>query len=565
MSRVKLIAILLSAILLTACTPAGPETTPSDYQTRAQTEESTLSPTETSPFISDSTTMSAETTTQPATSFEESTPAEIEPALSGRAYRDVLLKFHEPWDYVYILSQAEEALVGENRYCFKPDIDPQLREEFILAQEELLILIAPTEPVAYILTDDYRDRADSEAGAGFYLTSSIRSWRQILTTLQLIEGDDANYGWLYARAQKLAQLLDWEKDEPKELPEDTIRQCFQEDPGRLNLYYPCFLESFSTEEQILSAKALACMSIGGEEDISEELFFSRIAETAAGWDIHFEPSYLRFKDGGKSSPLVVYTKYLEELLLEEFTRDVSLFKAEAWLERERGQGIPAHLDWQKSITELIRVHELIDEMIVDFQALLHCEKEGPVKVVFEAWDPEEKVIWNYYIPGERAIYAYTMPVILHEYIHWLHYHLTNIPNYLVVSWQAEVLATYFGFRLTQDYYDRMEEVFGVRNTAQTVYVDWFYEMHLERGIEPLEWLNVDPSNPNRESYPAYYVIGAYLAETYGEEAFANMIVYPEKVEEISGKTMDEIMEDWGRYVEEQAAAYAALGPDSTEE
>ena len=517
------ISCLYLILILCLCSCSASEREHSDSST-----SSTMAPSSDVPAVP-----SIEETTQP-------TQESLIPESPSREYSQKVFTFHEPQDFSYILSSCEETSQGNAAYCFETDCPLDLRERFISCQEMLNEKLGFEEPARFILTEHYLDRADNDLQAGFFLSSSIESWRQVLITLQMIEGADTNYGYLYAKADRIANELSWRTDPCPELSEEALKLSFTEDPGRLNLFYPCFITPYSTEEQSTAAKLLAKQVFSGLEQEDEAHFLAGLTEVSIRWGLGFEPTYLRFLDGGRSCPLIILTHYLEERLTREFTRESFYTILE-----NTGLEIPNALDWQKNMTELVRLRELADREIDSVRSLLQFEEKSRVTVIFQ--DMKKPDDLNYYDHGERKIHLHYYWSVCHEYIHYIHFHISASP-YRIVNWHTEALATYLGWNMYQDCYDRLEPLTQQTVTPEKYVVERFSKMMVDSDITPTEiLLSQDPSSDN---YAAYYSVAAYLVEQYQKEIFVQLMVFPEKCEELTGRPMEEILADWDQWVKQ---------------
>lgn len=66
----------------------------------------------------------------------------------------------------------------------------------------------------------------------------MKSWEQVLTTIQVCLGDYTNYGYIYSLSNHVARDLQWICDDASIENE----KVFVDDPSLLNLVYPCFSE-----------------------------------------------------------------------------------------------------------------------------------------------------------------------------------------------------------------------------------------------------------------------------------------------------------------------------------
>lgn len=107
--------------------------------------------------------------------------------------------------------------------------------------------------ISFRVLTDYSNWTDSENEIAYYGINSLRTWRQVLTTLQVAMGDYTNYGYLYALANYIAEECGWQQDV---YPETTI-DILKNDSSLLNLVYPCFAENYTDAEYIAVCKTVS--------------------------------------------------------------------------------------------------------------------------------------------------------------------------------------------------------------------------------------------------------------------------------------------------------------------
>ena len=172
-------------------------------------------------------------------------------------YKKLTHYFHELDDFSYIVSDGEELLEDGTLFIFEKSIAEDVRRSFVQSQLELNKLLDIPDGFIYVLTESYQDRYDEACQASFVLTTSVQTWKQVLTTIQLSEGDDVTYGYAYAKADDISKKLGWETDQRTDMPDSKVETMLSEDPERLSLVYPCFISPYSSPEQIETAKILA--------------------------------------------------------------------------------------------------------------------------------------------------------------------------------------------------------------------------------------------------------------------------------------------------------------------
>ncbi len=455
----------------------------------------------------------------------------------NREYTEVKTEFREVTSYKYILPSCESTEEGDFTFLFEKTVPAETREEFIKKQILLngMILGAPS---TFVLTENYCDRADRDSGVAFINVSSVGTWKQVLTTYQLLFGQEYNYGYTYAWANSLAEDLSWECDDPGEVSDEELIECFSEDPGRLNLVYPCFIAPYSTEKQIQCAKVLAQRVFGlysflcdGEKD-----FLEFVGKTAEGWGVSFEPAYLKFSFGGLTCPLVIRTKYIEERVTDNFERDSFYRSIEAM-----GYDVPEDIDWQRNITELISSRVFADEQIEYERNILCFKDEEPVPVVWCSPESHYSEYENEYnLNG--TIYLEGIGALAHEYAHYIHH--SFVPGLRArEAWQTEALATYFGWEMNRKELIVFSELTQIiPATAEEYYLERFVVWVDSSGYTPREKLYT--TEMMGVKYSGYYSIASYIVSRYGEETFGQLMLYPENAVALTGRDIDTIVDEW---------------------
>jgi len=290
-------------------------------------------------------------------------------------YACVTNLYHELDDYSYIIKEGDKLVANGNSYIFEKTSSEVTRQSFMGSQNELIGKLGVPEGQTYVLTETYMDRYDSNNEVCFLLVASIRTWKQVLTTIQLLEGDDITYGYAYAKANSIAKELGWETDLVEDISEADIEAMLADDPERLSLVYPCFISPYSTDEQIRFAKALAVQIYESlEGDVEVEKYMTAIASFANKHSIPYHETYLKFADGGKSVPLIIRTLFVEEWVTNDFKTDSYNITVT----------LPDNVNWQKSISEMIRLREVSDSNIEHARIVLKFEgTERKIAVYFQ--------------------------------------------------------------------------------------------------------------------------------------------------------------------------------------
>ena len=471
-------------------------------------------------------------------SFTSQESSSEETEIIAREYTPNTLRLHEINDFSYILPDGEMTEENGNIYVFEKTIPEEIRNSFIQSQQQLLSILNITEPYTFFLSESYMDRSDEENKTAFFLTSSIQTWKQVLTTIQLVEGDDMNYGYAYAYANQLTSDLEWEADAFETVPEEEWEKVLQDDPERMNLVYPCFIEPYSTQRQIDLAKTISLYvyeKVEGER--TEDAFITQAETIAKGLGLPFTVSYLRYANGGKSVPLIIRTKYVEEWITQSFETDATAVVFPS---------IPDSVNWQKNMTELIRIRELTDQTIEYARELIGFSESERKPVIYYQYKVG-MVYSGYTSYSTDSIEASTPYVIAHEYMHYIHRHSVSDFRYMS-SVYGETLACYFSRNMAAEEQWVITLAIGEEEIPRSDISDLLTEYYLQKIVD----LDMSPaecllSNQIEGFYVRYYLFGQYLVETYGEEIFFQLMFHPDQAMELVGETMDEIISDWDAY------------------
>ena len=462
----------------------------------------------------------------------EPTPVAPDPApeKAARTYESVSVQLYEKDSYVFIFpASAEMTEVDGCRYYFKSTISESDREAFIEAQTALNEKLSAPEGLSFYVLCNYTFRSESENSLAFYEIGGTATWRQALVTVQLLEGDTVNYGWAYARADALARELGWETDS-FDAPED-VDGVFIDDPGMLNLVYPCFIEPYSTEAETAAAKSLALELYSDGED--ESAFLGRACEYAEKLGVEFTPTKIRFAYEGKTLPLVIYTEFTENRIGKDYALD---------------ENFCCEKNVMNDITMMVYILEK------------GCQVMERTREAF-GYDGKERAIVRYknmiggitYSGSKPKIEVGEFYVIPHEYTHYIHFKLLKdkTKDY---PWIAEAVAEYFAIEIEYDSYLAlwtraaetgetsdpllsMEENLGRDALRKSVL------KRAEAGEDPIEQLTVYGS-----CYAAKASMGFYIAETYGEKTLIKVALDPDNIELYLGISRDELFDNWTEFI-----------------
>lgn len=455
-------------------------------------------------------------------------------------YEEVYLRLTEPCGTGFVLQENVcQAAVGSRTYQFVSSIPIEDRAAFIDGQERLCGLLEEHGISAaekrFLVLPDYTNWTDSEKDVAYYGLNGLNSWQQALTTLQLALGDYTNYGYLYALADRLTAELDWRQDETAEA--SSLR-----DPSSLNLVYPCFDEFYTPAEDIAACKALSKHLLAGLDDIwSEEAFLQARQHYAVEQGIVFTPTYLAFANYSPSCELKIRSKYLEIFRTNSFTEDVYYTR-----------GCIAE-DYMASLDGMIRGFEWLEDYLTQLRETFEVDEPAllPVYLKDDAGRYANMTYAAYFRPDKDggSITGVGLPVMAHEYVHYLYWLRGGPSDPAYESWINEVAACYYTYpsefetfyaihRRNPDHMRKLEEYIGEAFDEPADYIPFLRARHRSGVLQyPYRYYLIT-------EYALRPVFGEYFVRTYGEDVFLDWVLAPSKSKALTGKTVDEIVDDW---------------------
>ena len=451
-----------------------------------------------------------------------------------------------------------ETSFGENTYRFAPEIGTEERSDFIEKQAEILSLWekmggAEVSGFTFYILPEYPARSDSENKAAFFGLDEKGTYKQALGTVLSVLGDFTNYGYAYALADCLAEKLGWER-EANGTYEISV---FSSEPEILNLSYACFCELSSSEEESASAKALALeiFSSMDEPFSGEEKFIAASAAKAAELGIKdFEPSYIGFAYGGESCPMRIRTKYLDIMRESSYHEDV--FIAEGYTDTE----------WTATVSTLIGTLEELDEELYRIRRLFKIENEDIVVTYLKDEIPinvNGGELWGLFRPEKLDLQVRGHHIIVHEYVHYLfqmcadydgNFGIDEGYNPYLEAWHGESIAYYLDSRQAyitfvshfgEEAFNRYEEIVGHPLEEYSDIAEYYDAMfHANYRLDPKKTPKSFTNARNGDTIS----FGGYVARTYGEQTFVDIMLHPAQCEAFTGKTFAEIEDEWEEYI-----------------
>ena len=470
-------------------------------------------------------------------------PETTEAAPVTYEYTEVYRRISEPYASGFVLQEnMRQAVVGGRCYEFEASIPEDRCDAFITGQEALCALLEgqglSTEGLTFRILLDYTNWTDSENGTASFGLHTAGTWAQALTTLQAVFGDYSNYGYLYALADHVAEALGWVRDETG----DATATPFRADSSLLNLVYPCFDSAYTGAEDIAACKALSKALLAETEDVwSEAAFLQARLDWARSQGIDFEATELTFAYYSESCPLKFRTKYLE--VFKDATYGQDFYVTAGYITE----------DYFVSTGKIIQTFQWLDEQLISLREIFGATGAELVPVQLRGDTGGEGALRYrglFSAKGDAgSIQTKNIHCLAHEYVHYLFWRAGGTEDPAYEQWLNEVVAHYYAVAEHYETYlliganadpgriGDIEALIGEDYNEPADYIKFTRAIARKRGDQPYPYyLETDPL-----LCPAF---GDYFVRTYGEETFLACMLAPSTARARTGKTIDEIVDDF---------------------
>lgn len=498
-----------------------------------------------------------EETLAPVTPIEES----YEYTSTSRVYvQPAMLTIQRPVEYL--------SLTNDDGFFFCATADTEEANGFVNAQRTILQFLRDsgmeTPRLNYFAMDFDDSFSESDKKRAHIALSHTNSYQQVLITLQTLWGDFTDYGYLHAVANVIAAHLGWQTGSIEEVEQDALDTFFAENPEALNLLYPCFTTTYASEETVRNCKALSKQLLE-QIDLSEALakpvdeqvndFRALVDAYAQEISVTFSRQESGYAYYGEYIPLKVSTPYAIHRIDRGYKDRLCDYL------KELGDDSMDYFSDYRSIFETITIiNEEIARSITYFGAE---DKVGIVDINWLSTESAEQVLDDpsrsiYYAGSESDLYDGTIYLLkidayLHEYFHHIDYSLSYDLNQ---SWQEQAFAD-LGRVQSQHARHVYEWEFMHEETWKRLFYDCF-----GREYQPVveDYYNVCDVMCYLNSYELNYKNGGgpinsitrYLLDQYGEEVVVQILVFTDTVESVTGKTWEELENDWRQYMDEKS-------------
>lgn len=436
--------------------------------------------------------------------------------------------------------------------------DKAQADSFINAQRTLLqflrdngVALRELNYVAVNFDDNFSESAKDNA---YIALSSASTWKQVLVTLQALWGDYTDYGYVYAMANAIAAQLGWETEALETAEQSAMDVFFRENSEALNLLYPAFTARYATAETIWYSKLLSldlfeqidlCDALQKPIETQLDAFRGLLHGYSGKIGASFSPQACGYAYRGPYQPLCIQTRYATHVVdhgYKDYHSDI-------------------FADYFGDYITIYQTAEILDKETADAVARFGLEdRAGNISI---NWLSEESAVTKFakrhvntcYVLRQEA-YVTTISLYLHAY----YQHIENLINPdSEMSWQSQAFCE-IGRSYSQPALYATEKTF----TQNPKWAELFcyltghtYQAGVENYFEAYDVLVYALNDDFRLDY---HRDGAfissfthYLIKNFGEAAITNLMLFPDTVTDVTGKTWETLENEWKQSILEKYA------------
>jgi len=401
--------------------------------------------------------------------------------------------------------------------------------------------------------------SESSENAAYVALSDVQSWQQVLVTLQAVWGDYTDYGYVYAMSNAIARELGWQTDSVPAFEQKTADLFFAANPEAINLLYPTFTDKLATDETVSNSKALA-IHLFNEMDwknavnkpIDEQLddYYELVSAYAQELSTPFERQTCGYAYYGEDVKLRIMTSYAE-LIIDSNYRDA--------MERIYG-------DYWDNYLSVYQTANIINEEIT--AAVEYFTLQDTAGTIQFNWLDGEDSNTEWLIPHNHGAYYFSTQTVyvtsIHAYLHEYFHHIQHLLNPdLGFSWQSQAFCE---LGASHSHYRQMssESTFLRSEDGAKLFQDFTGRAYVPGRDDYFETMDI--LCYYNDYYQLEYITGAqaqnsfcrYLVELYGEKSVFDLLLFPNSVEPVTGKTWDELRTAWEQNIRNKYAHIQSL-------
>lgn len=441
---------------------------------------------------------------------------------------------------------------GNVFFCFTNNT--KQADDFINAQRILLQFLhkygVNADKMNYYGTDYGYSFSESKDNAVYISLSDLKSWQQVLVTLQGIFGDYIDYGYVYALSNTIAMELGWKTDLFLTIGGKELDTFFFENPEAIQLLYPTFTTKFATEEMVNNSKSLAIQIFKNiewkqslKEPIAKQLddYYLHLSSYANNLSINFDRQLCGYAFYGENVKLRIMTTYAELIIDCNYHDTMESLYGDYW---GSYQSIYETVNTiNNEITTAVEYFELQNQTGIITIKWLDSQKDSTNKFIGTGSD-------GHYYASTHTAYITSIRPYLHEFYHHIEYLLLKKTPY---AWQSQAFCeigssnSKYAQLTTEFTFGKSEDGIKIFDT----YVGRPYESGRNDFFEAWDILCYI-----NDYYKLEYLTGAqslnsfsrYLIDLYGERTVYNLMLYPETIEEVTYKTWEQLALEWEMHI-----------------
>ncbi len=441
-------------------------------------------------------------------------------------------------------------------YCFTSS--QSRADEFIEAQQKLLALLGKygvwADQLTYYATDYDDSFSRSEYNEAYISLSAVKSWKQVLVTLQTIWGDYTDYGYVYAMSNQIAQELGWKTDSVTDMNNESLALFFQENPDAIHLLYPSFTTEYAAEETVRACKLL-----------SRKLFFYFHWPSLLAMDLEMQLDLYSSQVSSYAQEIgISYTRQNVGYAYcsARIPLKIKALNAEFYVDSGYVDGNEVFKD---AFSDYTSIYETANQLYLDIshEAVKYWyspEIEEPIAINFiSAETASARFGSNFRIRYTEAKYGeavHTRYLSLYMYGYMKHVHYSTSAS-TGQTWQAEAFCE-LG-RSNSWFAQYASEVsYGQNETGAALFYAYTGRTYQPGQADFFEANSILCHLNNLYTFSKTQLAPAasmawYLAEIYGEELTHLLLLFPDLVEPNTGKTWQELEAEWAQHLKNKYA------------
>lgn len=433
-------------------------------------------------------------------------------------------------------------------FCYTED--PAQADGFVYAQRTLLRFLRD-KGTATLRMDFYATHYDdsfseSSEKAAYIALSDVKTWRQVLVTLQTLWGDYVEYGYVYALSNAIAAELGWQTDAVPTVKQADMDAFFIANPDAVQLLYPSFTTEYATEETVSCCKALSVQlfekadwttALSTSVGAQLQEYYAQVNSYAEKLGIPFARQTCGYAYYGQRIPLRIQTSYAIHYVDSGYTDRYRQYYG----------------DYFSDYVSVYATAEVLDQEIRAAVTGLGLEEDAErIRVNWISEDSaEQKYSDNFkgeYIFATQTVNLRTMDLCLFEYAQYLENLLNPDVNN---TWQVQAFCDLVASDTRYYWYGMTETI-----SKSPVYIELVGMLSGSPDLSGRDFYNevndilcyINGFQLGSSGYNTIQSMERYLVDLYGRSTATDILLYPEKVETVTGKNWDTLADEWEQMI-----------------